>query len=109
MHKGNTSYFACVVYLSIAVNHVTDVDPFLFVLNRCFDTVIGIVAMCNRIGREGNMEFSGESIVVGFDGETIVLAGNQEELIFAEVNLGGAAIKRNQRPYTSLRRTDLYE
>ena len=42
MHKGNTSYFACVVYLSIAVNHVTDVDPFLFVLNRCLDTVIGI-------------------------------------------------------------------
>ncbi len=42
MHKGNTSYFACVVYLTIAVNHVTDVDPFLFVLNRCFDMVIGI-------------------------------------------------------------------
>ena len=55
------------------------------------------------------MEFSGESIVVGFDGETIALAGNQEELILAEVNLGGAAIRRNQRPYTSLRRTDLYE
>jgi len=53
--------------------------------------------------------FFGESIVVGFDGETIALAGNQEELILAEVNLGGAAIKRNQRPYTSLRRTDLYE
>ena len=48
-------------------------------------------------------------IVVGFDGETIVLADNQEELILAEVNLGGAAIRRNQRPYTSLRRTDLYE
>ena len=41
-NEKNTSYFACVVYLSIAVNHVTDVDPFLFVLNRCFDTVIGI-------------------------------------------------------------------
>ena len=67
------------------------------------------VAMCNRIGREGNMEFSGGSIVVGFDGETIALADNQEELILAEVNLGGAAIRRNERPYTSLRRTDLYE
>ena len=55
------------------------------------------------------MEFSGESIVVGFDGETIALADNQEELILAEVNLGGAAIRRNERPYTSLRRTDLYE
>ena len=66
------------------------------------------VAMCNRVGREGAMEFSGESIVVGFDGETIALAGDQEKLVLAEVNLGGAAIRRNQRPYTSHRRTDLY-
>ena len=67
------------------------------------------VAMCNRVGLEENMEFSGESIVVGFDGETIALAGNQEELILAEVYLGGATIERNRRPYTSLRRTELYE
>ena len=67
------------------------------------------VAMCNRVGREGDMDFSGESLVAGFDGETIALAGNKEELILAEVNLSGAARKRNQRPYTSLRRTDLYE
>ena len=67
------------------------------------------VAMCNRVGREGNMEFSGESIVAGFDGETIALAGNQEELILAEVNLYGATEKRHRQPYTSLRRTGLYE
>ena len=67
------------------------------------------IAMCNRVGAEGNMAFSGESLVAGFDGETIALAGDQEELILAEVDLGGAAIKRDQRPYTSLRRTDLYE
>ena len=67
------------------------------------------VAMCNRVGREGNMEFSGESIVAGFDGETIALAGNQEELILAEVNLYGATEKRHQQPYTSRRRTGLYE
>ena len=67
------------------------------------------VAMCNRVGREGNMEFSGESIVAGFDGETIEMAGDQEELMLAEVNLYGAAEKRHQQPYTSLRRTGLYE
>lgn len=68
-----------------------------------------IVAMCNRVGREGIMEFSGESIVVGSDGETIALADDQEELLLADVNLGEATINRNRRPYTSLRRTDLYE
>ena len=39
----------------------------------------------------------------------IALAGDKEELILAEVNLSGATGKRNQRPYTSLRRTELYE
>ena len=43
IHKGNASYFACVVYLSIVVNHITDGNPFVFVLNRSMDTVIGIV------------------------------------------------------------------
>ena len=67
------------------------------------------VAMCNRVGLEDHMEFSGESLVAGFDGETIALAGDKEELLLAEVNLSGAANIRKQRPYTSLRRTYLYE
>ena len=67
------------------------------------------VAMCNRVGVEENMEFSGESLVAGFDGDTIVLAGDREELLLAEVNLGGATIKRKIRPYTFLRRKELYE
>ena len=67
------------------------------------------VAMCNRVGVEGNMEFSGESPVAGFDGETIEIAGDQEELMLADVNLSGATVKRHERPYTSLRRKDLYE
>ncbi len=67
------------------------------------------VAMCNRVGIEGEMEFSGESIVAGFDGNTLALAGDQEELLLAEVDLREASEKRAQRPYTALRRTELYE
>ena len=67
------------------------------------------VAMCNRVGVEGSMEFSGESLVAGFDGETIEIAGDQEELMLADVNLSGATVKRHEQPYTSLRRKDLYE
>ncbi len=36
------SYFSCVVFLSIVVNHLTDENPYLFVLNRTMDTLIGI-------------------------------------------------------------------
>ncbi len=41
--KKNASYFACVVFLSIVVNHVADSQPYLFVFNRVLDTLIGII------------------------------------------------------------------
>ncbi|MGN0666711.1 MAG: HAD hydrolase family protein [Huintestinicola sp.] len=44
LNKKNASYFSCVVFLSITVNHMTDSNPFLFVLNRVLDTFIGIAA-----------------------------------------------------------------
>ncbi len=40
--RPNASYFSCVVFLSITVIHMTDDDPFMFVLNRVLDTFIGI-------------------------------------------------------------------
>lgn len=41
--KKYASYFSCVVFLSIVVNHVADANPYLFVWNRFLDTVIGIL------------------------------------------------------------------
>lgn len=38
----DSAYFSCVVFLSIAMNHIGDTDPFLFVLNRVVDTLIGV-------------------------------------------------------------------
>ncbi|MDO5294186.1 MAG: HAD hydrolase family protein [bacterium] len=42
LDRKNASYFACVVYLSIAVLHIKDVNPYIFVLNRVIDTLVGI-------------------------------------------------------------------
>lgn len=42
-NKKNTSYFSCVVFLSITVTHITDDNPFLFVGMRVLDTMIGIM------------------------------------------------------------------
>ena len=67
------------------------------------------VAMCNRTGEEGEMTFSGESIVAGPGGENLVLAGAEEELLFCDVNLKAACEARNRKPYTQLRRKGLYE
>ena len=33
INKKDASYFSCVVFLSIAVNHLSDASPFLFVIN----------------------------------------------------------------------------
>ena len=42
LKKKEASYFSCVVFLSIVVNHLEDLNPYLFVWNRFLDTVIGI-------------------------------------------------------------------
>lgn len=43
LKKPQASYFSCVVFLSIVINHATDVNPYMFVLNRSLDTLIGIL------------------------------------------------------------------
>ena len=67
------------------------------------------IAMCNRVGREDAMEFSGESLVADHGGGLIALADDREQLLLAEVDLSGAAAARAAKPYTSLRRPALYE
>lgn len=41
-----TAYFCCVVFLSVAINHLGDANPFVFVLNRVVDTLIGVALGC---------------------------------------------------------------
>ncbi|MGN0157459.1 MAG: HAD hydrolase family protein [Lachnospiraceae bacterium] len=43
LKKKQASYFSCVVFLSIVVNHISDQNPYLFVFNRFLDTLIGII------------------------------------------------------------------
>lgn len=66
------------------------------------------IAMCNRVGLEDKMNFCGESIVSDYNGNIVTLGDSSEGLIFAEVDLEGALDTRNSRPYTALRRKELY-
>jgi len=67
------------------------------------------IAMCNRVGVEDAMEFSGESIVVDANGTTLVKADDKEHIIYIDINPDNAKIIRNGRPYTSLRRAEFYK
>ncbi len=42
LEKQTASYISCVVFLSVAVNHGTDVIPYAFAISRIIDTLIGI-------------------------------------------------------------------
>lgn len=67
-----------------------------------------VIAMCNRVGVEGEMVFSGESIVVDENGNVIKKADDTEQILYAEIDLEKSKKVRAQRPYTQLRRTEFY-
>ncbi len=67
------------------------------------------VAMCNRVGKEGDMDFSGESIVVDANGDVLDMADDTEQILYAEIDLAKSCEIRNRRPYTTLRKTEWYK
>lgn len=67
-----------------------------------------VIAMCNRVGTEGEMDFAGESLVADSSGKVLVKADDSEQLVYAEVSLENAAHMRAQKPYTALRRPAFY-
>lgn len=67
------------------------------------------VAMCNRVGREGEATFCGESIVVDPDGNVIYKAGHGEELGVVDLDFAKIESARRKRPYLAIRRPETYE
>jgi predicted amidohydrolase len=67
------------------------------------------IAMCNRVGTEGDMVFAGESILIDANGNVIAKEDDAEKLIFAEIDLQAVEKVRSKKPYTTLRRTEMYK
>lgn len=66
------------------------------------------IAMCNRVGKEGNMDFAGESLICDAKGNLLAKADDKEQIILADINLKDTQKIRETRPYTNLRRKELY-
>ena len=66
------------------------------------------IAMCNRVGMEGEMDFSGESIIVDANGNTVLKADDREQILYADIDLAQSCEIRGRRPYTNLRRKEFY-
>lgn len=75
---------------------------------QAFQNSVSIV-MCNRVGVEDEMEFSGESIAIDANGETILKADDQEQLIYIDLDLKETKIIRDSKNYTQFRKKEFYE
>ncbi|MBM0744001.1 nitrilase family protein [Phormidium sp. CLA17] len=72
------------------------------------------VAAADRVGVERGQLFNGQSVIVSYTGWPIAgpASPDQEEIIYAEVNLADARRKRNWNEYNQVlrdRRTDVYD
>lgn len=66
------------------------------------------IAMCNRVGAEGDTVFCGDSIVVDPEGNVCAKAGEGPELLVAEVDLSLATEAWQRKVYLDLLRPDRY-
>ncbi|MCR5795755.1 MAG: carbon-nitrogen hydrolase family protein [Solobacterium sp.] len=66
------------------------------------------IAMCSRVGKEINMQFCGESLVVSPAGEIILKADEKEQLVSVNIDLKEAAAVRERFPYLQNRRKEKY-
>lgn len=66
------------------------------------------IAMCNRVGTEGDMHFSGESIVIDPNGDVVKKADDSEQILLADLQLNMVKECREKRKYLQLRRPGMY-
>lgn len=66
------------------------------------------IAMCNRIGTEGEMNFAGESIVVNPNGDVVVKANDKEQIVYVDIDITEVLRYRDENPYIYLRRPRFY-
>lgn len=72
------------------------------IANGCF------VASINRVGREENISFWGHSFVAGPFGKMLSEAGEEEEVLITEIDLGKIEKQRQVWPFFRDRRIDTY-
>lgn len=67
------------------------------------------VAMCNRVGKEGDMDFAGQSLIIDPRGNLLAKGDDQERLIACDLDLSLARKAKEERPFLKLRRPDMYQ
>ena len=66
------------------------------------------IAMCNRVGLEGEMDFCGGSMLADPNGGLAAKADEREQILYAEYDLDLQARAAAERPYIPLMRPEAY-
>ncbi len=90
--------------------NITDEPLELFKWEMCVQAMQNqvYIAMCNRVGTEGNITFAGESVIIHPSGEVLIKADDKEQLITFDIDLSEADEWKKKRPFLELRRTEMY-
>jgi omega-amidase len=75
---------------------------------RAIENQMFVIA-CNRVGISGKTEFFGHSMVIDPWGEILVEGGEEEGILFADIDLNLIEEVRGKIPVFADRRPDLYE
>ena len=67
------------------------------------------IAMCNRVGKEGDMSFAGESLLVAPTGDVLFKADDKEQFITFDIDLSESKILQSKIPYLKTRRKEFYK
>ncbi|MDQ0029348.1 putative amidohydrolase [Arthrobacter bambusae] len=84
-----------------------DAVPQVLIPARALESQLN-VAYANHSGHEDGCDFLGGSVVAGPDGSLLAAAGNGAALLFAEISTESVKAAREQVPYLSERRPELY-
>lgn len=86
LDKKNASFFSCVVFLSITITHSFDSNPYIFVLNRILDTLIGIaVGVALNIVNPHRKRDNDTLFISGID--AVLVSSNDTMLPYNKVEL----------------------
>lgn len=100
---------AAFIVVPVANEKIEPSDVFQWEIRiPAFQNSVNIV-MCNRVGVEGQMDFSGETIFANPDGSIAALAGDKEELLIAEIDLEKTVELRNLKQYIPLLRPEVFK
>ncbi len=75
---------------------------------RALDNLAFTVGV-NRVGSEGHLNFIGQSMLVSPRGQILTRLGAQEDILYAQIDLGEVQEARRKALHWTLRRPDLYK